>query len=85
MRYIELNPVRARLVPRPGEYRWSSFRANATGEEDALLTPHSSYACLARSAALRQAAYLALFQNGAARRGARKRARRRAAPGSVPR
>jgi putative transposase len=26
-RYIELNPVRARMVGRPEDYRWSSFRA----------------------------------------------------------
>ena len=27
-RYIELNPVRAAMVSRPDEYRWSSFRCN---------------------------------------------------------
>ncbi len=32
MRYIELNPVRAGMVAHPGEYRWSSYRANAQGE-----------------------------------------------------
>ena len=57
MRYIELNPVRARLVTRPGDYRWSSFRANALGHEDALVTPHSFYYALARTAEARQAAY----------------------------
>jgi len=30
-RYIELNPVRARMVEYPAEYRWSSYRANAQG------------------------------------------------------
>ena len=63
MRYIESNPVRARLVAAPGEYRWSSFRANALGHDDALVTPHSCYYALGRSAALRQAAYRALFQD----------------------
>ena len=62
MRYIESNPVRARLVAAPGEYRWSSFRANALGHDDALVTPHSCYYALGRSAASRQAAYRALFQ-----------------------
>ena len=61
MRYIELNPVRARVVAQPGEYRWSSFRANALGQDDALITPHPLYYALGRSAALRQAAYRALF------------------------
>jgi hypothetical protein len=27
-RYIELNPVRARMVGHPREYRWSSYRAH---------------------------------------------------------
>jgi putative transposase len=65
MRYIESNPVRARLVAAPGEYRWSSFRANALGHDDALVTPHSCYYALGRSAASRQAAYRALFQDEA--------------------
>jgi putative transposase len=28
-RYIEQNPVRAGLVSRPEDYRWSSYRFNA--------------------------------------------------------
>ena len=31
MRYIELNPVRARMVKSPGEHPWSSFATNACG------------------------------------------------------
>jgi putative transposase len=61
MRYIELNPVRARVVEWPGQYRWSSFRANALGQDDALLTPHAHYSALGRGAGPRQAAYRALF------------------------
>ena len=60
-RYIELNPVRARLAGRPEQFPWSSHRSNAFGEVNALLTPHSAYAVLGRSAAARQAAYRALF------------------------
>ena len=75
MRYIELNPVRARLVAAPAQYRWSSFRANALGEEDALLRAHAAYCALGRSAAERQAAYRAPFKQvrpgGLARRAAR--------------
>jgi putative transposase len=63
MRYIELNPVRARLAGAPGDYRWSSFRSNALGHDDALVTPHSSYYALGRTAASRQAAYRALFED----------------------
>jgi putative transposase len=61
MRYIELNPVRAGLVRAARAYRWSSYRANAEGAEDALVTPHSAYFALGHSSAARQAAYRALF------------------------
>lgn len=45
-RYIEQNPVRAGMVGHPAEYRWSSYRANAQGESDPLVVPHSLYAAL---------------------------------------
>src|SRR6266852_7387850 len=61
MRYIEENPVRAGLVAQPGGYPWSSYRANALGEDDALLTPHPHYCSLGRSPDERCAAYAALF------------------------
>ncbi len=61
MRYIEENPVRAGLVSHPGEYPWSSYRANALGEDDPLLTPHPHYCSLGRSPDERRAAYAALF------------------------
>jgi putative transposase len=61
MRYIELNPVRATLVQRPGDYRWSSYRANALGEYDPLVTPHVSYRSLGPDAARQQQAYESLF------------------------
>ena len=61
-RYIELNPVRAGMVQYPGDYRWSSFRANALGEETDLLKNHSIYMVLGRSKKERQASYCNLFQ-----------------------
>lgn len=72
MRYIELNPVRARVVARPEHYWWSSFRANALGQDDALLTPHAHYCALGRGAELRQAAYRALFRDRASAAPARR-------------
>lgn len=54
MRYVELNPVRAGLVSNPGEYRWSSYRANALGVYDPLIAQHSLYVSLGESAACRQ-------------------------------
>jgi putative transposase len=61
-RYIELNPVRAGMVEHPAEYRWSSYRANAQGEADALVKPHPLYDALGRDAASREAAYRELFR-----------------------
>jgi len=61
MRYIEENPVRAGLAAHPGRYPWSSYRANALGEDGALLTPHPHYYSLGRSPDERRAAYAALF------------------------
>ncbi len=62
-RYIELNPVRAGMVEHPGEYRWSSYRANGQGEENALIRPHVLYDALGLDAANRQAAYRELFRH----------------------
>jgi putative transposase len=36
-RYIELNPVKAGIVKRPEEYRWSSAKAHLQGEDDILV------------------------------------------------
>jgi putative transposase len=60
-RYIELNPVRAGLVRRPDEYRWSSYAANARGKPSSLITPHDEYVALGRDPATRQAVYRELF------------------------
>lgn len=61
-RYIELNPVRAGLVSDPADYPWSSFRANALGETDAVLSPHTLYLGLGAAATARQQAYRSLFE-----------------------
>ena len=37
MRYVELNPVRAKIVERAEDYRWSSARAHVQGAEDSIL------------------------------------------------
>jgi putative transposase len=54
MRYVELNPVRAGLVSDPTDYRWSSYRANALGNEDQVIVPHSLYLALGESPSARQ-------------------------------
>lgn len=50
------------MVEHPGEYRWSSYHANAQGEKDDLLNQHSLYMSLARTKEERQAAYRELFR-----------------------
>ncbi len=61
-RYIELNPVRADIVDFPGQYRWSSYRGNAQGMQDDLLTPHPLYLSLGVTVPERQKTYQSLFQ-----------------------
>ena len=63
MRYIELNPVRAGMVQRPIDYRWSSYSANAEGSDDALVSPHSLYQSLGTTDVARQEAYRGLFSD----------------------
>jgi putative transposase len=53
-RYIERNPLEARLVAAPWDYRWSSCRAYALGEPDPLLAENPCYLGLAPDAAGRQ-------------------------------
>jgi putative transposase len=61
-RYVELNPVRAGMVPHPRDYPWSSWHAHARGDADALVRDHPLYRALGRSAADRQREYRALFR-----------------------
>lgn len=55
--YVELNPVRARMVTRPEAYAWSSYRFYATGQPDPLLTPNPLYEGFGANPAQRQTGY----------------------------
>lgn len=61
-RYIELNPVRAGMVVRPQDYRWSSYHANALGKASRLIAPHDEYLRLGWDEVARLEAYRALFK-----------------------
>lgn len=61
-RYIELNPVRANMANDPEQYPWSSYRANASGVDDPVVTPHLVYVGLGTHDAERRAAYRHLFR-----------------------
>ena len=39
LRYIEANPLRARMVEDPADFRWSSYPCHAPGHEDPLSSP----------------------------------------------
>ena len=56
-RYIELNPVRARMTTDPLHYPWSSHSCNAF---DPLIHPHDSYLALGATPEQRCAAYRTL-------------------------
>ncbi len=62
-RYIELNPVRAEMVEHPAEYPWSSYRYNALGDSNELITPHSLYGSLSKNSLKRLENYCALFDH----------------------
>ena len=51
------------MVSHPGEYRWSSFAANAGLTPSRLLTPHGEYLALGRKNNERSAAYCELFRS----------------------
>jgi putative transposase len=64
MAYIDLNPVRAGLVPGPQDYPWSSY-VHYTGQRiDKLITPHPLVWELGNTPFAREAAYAQLVQSG---------------------
>ena len=64
-RYIEDNPVEARMVSGAAAYPWSSYAGNAGLLENNLLTPHAEYLALAEGKQARHAAHRALFDGAA--------------------
>jgi len=60
-RYIELNPVRAKMVTDPADYKWSSYRINALGVESDLCHPHELYIALGNHKHERLQTYQLLF------------------------
>ncbi len=64
MRYIELNPVRAKgLVKRPADYPWSSYACNALGEANDIITAQLEYKRLGKTCHERQTCYRKLFRS----------------------
>jgi len=61
-RYIELNPVRAGMVPDPGSHPYSSYHCNALGVDDPIVSPHFIYTRLGTGQA-RLENYRKLFES----------------------
>lgn len=66
MAYLDLNPVRARMVQQPGAYLWSAHR-HVIEENESLIRLHPLYLALGRDRASRHAAYEALLRRELAR------------------
>ena len=58
--------MRAEIVAHPAEHTWSSYRANAQGEVDALVKPHPLYKALGSDRGGRQPAYREFFRDALA-------------------
>lgn len=56
-RYVDLNPVRAQLVARPEDYRWSSYRARAGHTSCAFLDEDPALLALRATSARRHELY----------------------------
>ena len=66
MRYIENNPVRAGMVERAEDYRWSSSRHHVGAAVDPLITDHSLYWGMGNTPFEREAAYRAFLHEALA-------------------
>jgi putative transposase len=64
MVYLDLNPVRAAMVTRPADYRWSSHGHYIGQHPDKRLTPHPLYWGLGNTPFAREAAYVDLVEQG---------------------
>ena len=51
------------MTAHPGEYRWSSYRGNAQGGPDLLLSAHPAFLALHEATEQRQTAYRGLFDS----------------------
>lgn len=63
-RYIELNSVRAAMVERPEDCRWSSVHTHLGTARDPLITPHPLYVALGPTIEARALAYRHWIEGG---------------------
>lgn len=56
-RYIELNPIKAKITKHPEEYPWSSYKVYAYGKDDEIVDANPIYMELGKTKAERQKNY----------------------------
>lgn len=61
-RYIEQNPVRAKMVEDPGDYEWSSYQEKTGLRKNRLVDPDPFYESLGKNIHLRQSRYQDFIQ-----------------------
>ena len=64
LRYVELNPVHARIVDHPEDYRWSSYAQRLGLNEDNWLNPDPVTASLGATTSARREAYAKFVREG---------------------
>ncbi len=64
MLYIENLPVKEGLVKSAGAYKWSSYKFNAQGRKNPLITSHDIYKNIGRGDKARQAKYTTMSKAG---------------------
>ena len=62
-RYIELDPVRSRMVTDPANYPWSSYDCHARGVRDSVIHDHPLFLRLGATPQVRALAYRELFRH----------------------
>ena len=70
--YIELNMLRNGAVDDPEDWRWSSYRAHATGAEDPILDMHELYLELGDTPEQRQKVYREMIAQHIEEKGLRR-------------
>jgi len=60
--YVELNPVRAKIVEGPKEYKWSSYMVYAYGKRDIVVDKHPVYLQLSEDEGERKRKYRELVR-----------------------
>ena len=57
-----MNPVKAEMVEDADDYKWSSYRHNALGQKDGLITEHAVFTELGKDTEQRCERYREIFE-----------------------